>query len=77
MPAPLQQEIDLNVMFTEITTILFLDTLHLIRSCLFHISFHHKIIQNLPFNRLKQNVLLIKIHHLTRRTTRKKILSLI
>jgi len=73
----LQQEIDLNVVATEITTILFLDISHLIRSCQHSCSFHHKIIQNLLSIVSNKNVLLTqKIHHLTRRTTQEKILSL-
>ena len=72
----LQQEIDLNVVATEITTILFLDISHLIRSCQHSCSFHHKIIQNLLSIVSNKNVLLTqKIHHLTRRTTQEKILS--
>ena len=72
----LQQEIDLNVVATEITTILFLDISHLIRSCQHSCSFHHKIIQNLLSIVSNKNVLLTqKIQHLTRRTTQEKILS--
>ena len=59
----LQQEIDLNVVATEITTILFLDISHLIRSCQHSCSFHHKIIQNLLSIVSNKNVLLTqKIH---------------
>lgn len=71
-----QLEINLNIVANKTTTILFLNILHLITPCHHACPFHHKIIHNLLSIVASKNVLLTqKIHFLTRRSTKEKILS--
>lgn len=70
------KELEVTVISNELSTILFLDINNIITTCKHSCNFHHQIIHNLLAISSRKNILLTqKISHITKRTTRDKILS--
>jgi len=66
----------LSIMATETTEVLFLEYRRVVTSCTSACAFHSKLIQNMLQIVAKNNLALLeKIEHITKRTTRKKLLS--
>lgn len=72
----LGKELEVSVIAKESTTILFFNIDKIINTCNKACKHHQKIIQNLLLVSSKNNIILTrKISHLSKRTTRDKILS--
>lgn len=65
-----------SIVATEMTEVLFLDYRRVVTSCTSACSFHTVLIQNMLRVMARKNIALVdKIEHVTRRTTREKLLS--
>lgn len=70
------KELEISLIANETTTIIFLNINNIIHTCKNSCNFHHQIIHNLLAISSRKNILLTqKINHLTKRSTREKILS--
>ena len=75
--ACLQTEvISINVMANEVTEVLFLDVKRVITTCSSSCNFHNRLIQNFLKVMAERNLALTqKMRHMSKRTTREKLLS--
>jgi len=71
-----EEALPISVMATEPTEVLFLDYRRIVTSCTSACVFHTALIQNMLQVVARNNIMLVeKIEHITKRTTRKKLLS--
>ena len=70
------QNITVNVLAVEPSTVLFIDVRQILNTCTSACVFHSRIIRNLLSILAGKNIMLTgKIEHITKRTTREKLLS--